>query len=369
MTAPGLLRRLPLGLLGTIALVAGIERSEFHNNPRYLSIHGASWRYTNHYGAKRVRGRDILCFGDSLAKYSLLPPVFRARTGQNAYNLAVYVGPTPASYFLLRRAFEAGARPSAIIFDSAAGILAEGPFTDRRGYPWADLLTLRETLELAWTARDPDLLAMTLVSRTLHSVKGRFRVRRHVTMKLRGERNEAAMIVAINERNWNKNDGAQAQAPHDFKVDPPPEGPRKPSNWGCHPVNERYLHRFLDLAATRSIPVYWLLPPYSPITQAHLEHDGVDAAYERFVSRTQASYPNLVVVDARHSGYDRTAFFDDAHLNRDGGSAISAAVADIVAARPGRSWISLPQYRPMPYELEDSAESIALMRDLARQRR
>jgi hypothetical protein len=369
MSGPRLVLRLPLGLIGTIALVAAIERSAFRNNPCFLTIHGACWRYTNHYATKRVRGRDILCFGDSLAKYSLLPPVFRARSGLNAYNLAVYVGPTPASYFLLRRAFEAGARPSAIVFDAAAGILEEGPFTRRRAYPWADLLTFREALELAWTARDPDLLAMTVLSRTLHSVKGRFQVRRHVTKKLRGERNEAAMIVAINERNWNRNDGGQAQAPHDFKVAPPPIGPPHPPRWRCHPVNQRYLHRFLDLAAARSIPVYWLLPPYSPVTQAYLEHQGVEATYEQFISQTQARYPNLVVVDGRHSGYDVTAFFDDAHVNRNGGSAVSAAVADIIASKPPRSWINLPRYRPIPFELEDSAQSIALMKDQARQRR
>jgi len=70
-------------------------------------------------GGRRTRrvAHDVLCFGDSQMKFGIAPHVVAARTGRPAYNLAIVGGQPPASYFLLRRALEAGARPSAVLFD------------------------------------------------------------------------------------------------------------------------------------------------------------------------------------------------------------------------------------------------------------
>ncbi|HEV3121033.1 MAG TPA: hypothetical protein VGY53_03985, partial [Isosphaeraceae bacterium] len=57
----------------------------------------------------------ILAFGDSQVKCGILPAVLEDRLGLRAFNLAILASPPPASYFLLRRALGAGARPAAIV--------------------------------------------------------------------------------------------------------------------------------------------------------------------------------------------------------------------------------------------------------------
>ena len=366
---------LPLGLLGMLALAAAIERYEVRAEPGFLSVHGASWRVAGREGIRAARRCAVLCFGDSLVKLGVLPRVLEARSGRPAYNLAVLNGPAPASFFLLRRALAAGARPEAIVVDFAEGILADGPSSPTRPYPWADLLDLGEALELAWTARDPDLLARTLVGRLLPSVRGRREVRARVRGALRGEPDAQRLAVQAYLRNWSRNGGGQAQPRESFaEPAPPPPGLRRASTWRPHPVHALYLHRFLALAGRHRIRVYWLLPPYPPVIQAHVEARGDDRPYAALARALLARFPELTVVDARHAGYERTAFWDSLHLDHDGAAALSAALAHLLRHQPvdpapaGR-WVSLPHFRPVAAPVEDLAQSTLAVQALESMRR
>src|SRR5262249_33672809 len=140
----------PAGLLGMLVLTSVIEQVGFRNSPHFGNEHATNWSYVDRYGGRKARGREILCFGDSLVKIGILPSVLHEQTGRSTYNLALLSGSTPASYFLLRRALADGARPSAIVIDCAAGILTQGPHSQLRAFPWAELLRPSETFDLAW---------------------------------------------------------------------------------------------------------------------------------------------------------------------------------------------------------------------------
>ncbi len=90
---------------------------------------------------------------------------------------------------------------------------------------------------------------------------------------------------------------------------------------------------FLDLAAHHELPVFWLLPPLSPTTQALREQQGHDAFYTRLVRKVQARYPNVTVVDARHSGFPHDVFTDPVHLDRDGAALLTRRLAAVLVDR------------------------------------
>ena len=98
-----------------------------------------SWRLRGS-GAFGFLGAEVLAFGDSMVEFGVLPGVIAERSGLRAINLAVHDGSPAVSYFLLRRALEAGARPRAIVVDFmphqlARSQRAEG-FALRPGRPW-----------------------------------------------------------------------------------------------------------------------------------------------------------------------------------------------------------------------------------------
>src|SRR5262249_25694322 len=132
-----------------------------------------------------------------------------------------------------------------------------------------------------------------------------------------------------------------------------------------------YVRKFLDLAAARGVPVFWLLPPTSPAHLARSERNGVDAGYAAFVRETQARYTNVVVIDGRRAGYRREGFSDLTHRDRRCASAFSEAVASLIGpylAGSGPShaprWAELPPYRVRAegVPLEDVEQSMAASR-------
>ena len=153
------------GLLGMIVLVVLFERFIFRDNLDFAGVIAASWRFKDGHTAPRTKGCDVLCFGDSFVQFGVIPRVIRDRTGRRAYNFAVQSGSSASSYFLLRRAIESGARPSLAIADFAQDILADGPASKTRPYPWADLLQPGEMIELSFAAHDPELLARYALGR------------------------------------------------------------------------------------------------------------------------------------------------------------------------------------------------------------
>src|SRR4051794_12249232 len=90
---------IPRGLLGMLALVGLIERSWIQGNLAISNSLGDCWRQTARQLEKAARGRDVLCFGDSMVKNGLNPHVIQARAGRSTFNLAVIGGSSPSSYF------------------------------------------------------------------------------------------------------------------------------------------------------------------------------------------------------------------------------------------------------------------------------
>jgi hypothetical protein len=190
-----------------LVLAAAVERFEVRRDSALTGLMGACWRSTAAQLKCKVPGPEILCFGDSLVKYGVIPARLEALTGKEAYNLALTAGPAPVTYFLLRRPIERGGRPAVILIDSYEGFLESG--TSVPAFTWADLLTARETAELAWTARDPDVLTRTALSKLLHVLKDRFEVREGIVAALRSEEPWLRVRTLALERNWSLNAGAQ----------------------------------------------------------------------------------------------------------------------------------------------------------------
>ncbi len=346
-------RRLPRGLLGMLALVALVEVVIARSEPAITGIEPADWRRTGQQasGAPEVRGAAILCLGDSLVKLGVQPRVLAAGLGggRTAYNLALCAGRAPASYFLLRRALAAGARPEALVVDFNAGFLAEPPETTIRLY--SELLRPAELLELARAIPRPDFAATVGVMQALPSARNRFEVRRAILDALLGQGDwtgKVARAVAIRQNRRN-NLGAQVMPPvaHPLPADPAAWAWVQPSGWRADPTNLAYATAFFELAEAHALPVFWLLPPLHPGFAARERELGGNPGFDAFVAATSARFPRVVVVDGRAAGYDPSVFIDMAHLDRDGSARLSADLAGMLAeslARPGPQVVSLPPF-------------------------
>jgi hypothetical protein len=138
----------------------------------------------------------------------------------------------------------------------------------------------------------------------------------------------------------------------------------------------RYGRRFLDLAATHGIQVFYLLPPAPPHVQEMRNQSGEDSENTRLAHELLDYYPGLVVIDGRHSDYPPEAFFDDVHLNALGVSALSldvASVLDRYFQQPDcrHVWVTLPPYRAAnpDSQLHKLDESVLALRAAAARRR
>ncbi len=131
--------RWPAGFLGMLALLAAAECVLAGRELRLAPMAAADWGLNRAEAAGEAASAEILCLGDSLIKCGVAPAVLAARLGHSAYNLAALGAATPASYFLLRCALDAGARPKAIVLDASASTLNAA---DYRGIVrnWAALL-------------------------------------------------------------------------------------------------------------------------------------------------------------------------------------------------------------------------------------
>ena len=115
--------------------------------------------------------------------------------------------------------------------------------------------------------------------------------------------------------------------------------------WWPHPANAKYVHRLLDLAASRGIRVYWLLPPVEPPLRRLCEAGGQESAHLEFVRRATAGRSNVVVIDARSSADALPVFRDGVHLVRRGAAALSEALAGPLGDRGAAGWVRLPALR------------------------
>jgi hypothetical protein len=369
----------PLGLMGMIALVAIVELGLIRGNLNFMGNVAVSWKYTGRTIKKKAPGNSILCFGDSMLKFGVLPRVVTEGTGQKTHNFAIHSGSAPSSYFLFRRALAMGVRPSAVVVDFARGILADGPASETRPYPWVELLEPLEAAELCWAAKDPGLVASLGLQSILHSVRLRHEIRAHVMAQLNAKPTGQRDVTPALWRNWNTNDGGQANPKVEAFADNliPESAPIKTGTWRSDPVNALYVRRFLELAASRGLKVYWTLTPVTPGTFSSWVHSGDEQLYVDFVRREQARYRNVVVLDARDSGFERSVFVDGVHLDRDGAAALSAGISQALrqsmneAESARTNWIKVPAFNDQTLQvaIEDVGQSREAVKSLGWRKR
>ncbi len=354
---------LPWGLLGAILLVLMVERFVEKSALQFTRPEYWDWKTSTQATRRRVRDCQVLCFGTSVSQQGLLPRIIDERTGWRTYNLAVCWGQTAGHYYLLKQALASGARPKAVVIESHPQCLSGDLYQAIRF--WPEMLHARDVVELAWTARDSEFLATTMLACWVPSIKDRFSLRSNILDALKGAPNPYPEQTLVYVRNKNRNRGSiiNGKNPeYQGAIAPTFENGLAPDGWSCDPINAIYLRRFFRLARERGITVYWLMNPYSPALQARREQKGLDARFSQFARGFLDEFSNLVVLDARHAGYARTVFTDAAHLDRDGACTLSADVGDAVRActrGSSRRWVELPAFgdRPTAAVVEDLAES------------
>ncbi len=342
--------RVPAGLLGALALIAVVEAGIARQPLLFADTASLSWRLAFDSVPREAGGCRLACLGDSLVKIGVMPRIIEAGAGLPAHNFAMAQAPAPATFFLLRRLLDAGARPSALIVDFKPSVLVGGPKYSLRACQ--EVLTARESLDLAVGARSPRLFVELIAGRALASARSRLEIREAIRFALFGLTSPTIQNNRLGLRNWGRNRGAHLNPwdrHFDGEIDPNQLRRLAVDRWKCDPTNAQFVDRLLGLADAHAIPVYWLLPPLPPALQGAREASGVDAAYSAFVRARQASHPALIVIDGRHAGYGSTEFADATHLNGRGATALSHELATIVGRGPGQGrGVELPAYHERP---------------------
>lgn len=361
-------RHLPLGLVGMVVLIIVVEFCLATRSLDFMGDAAYAWQWAAKAAGRDALGSEVLCLGDSLVKFGVAPRVIESRSGRSTFNLAVTGGRPANSYFLLRRALNAGARPSALIID--ADWLTADPF--EIPYLWPQLATPFEMVEMAWLGRNPRFLAYAGLSAVFPSVRGRYEIRSNILAATRGEATSFRVAANLSNRNWKANRGAlivpsthQLSALSVQVIDSTPPEAKIPGRWKAHRVNTAYLDKLLDLAQERQIPVFWLFPPHYQMLERYFERPNWSGIQRDFARKRLDRYPNLIIIDGLHAGYDRSVVMDVSHLNRNGAIAFSTAIGDILRDRltsglAGSSrWIELPAYREAATDarVEDLAQS------------
>ena len=308
-------RRWPIGLFGMIAIVIAFESSVARRPIAFTESAAFGWAFSNAAARGEATSAEILCFGDSLAKHGLLPEVIEERLGVKSYNLATPAATAPAHYYVLRHALDAGARPRAVVVDFMPGMLAGPPNLGARN--WPELLTTAEALDLSLSWRNPHFFVETTLSTLLPTSRARWEVRHSLLAALGGKADPLATTNLMLRRNWSIHRGAQYTQDNSAWSGEPTErdhAKHLSDRFWCHPINRTYVEKFLSLAESRGIRVYWLLPPASPKIQQRRLASGADAKYTAFVREVTRGHPRVVVLDARSSAYDHTRFVDPIHL-------------------------------------------------------
>jgi hypothetical protein len=359
--------RLPLGFLGAFALVACIEWSVARHGDRFAG----SGPWANQVAAERAstsaRDYQVLVFGDSLLKLGLASRVIEARTSLPTYNFSIAGAQAPTTFYLMKRALEVNPRPRAIVVDFFSNLLAKDVRFNTENYPF--LLNQSEILELARVSRDAHLFADLMIRRLVPSIRYRTGIRLAIELELRGYPETLRTELLKSSRNWSRNGGAE--------IAPSRPGFNQPidkwcsdyfERFACTETNRHYIEKSLDLAASRGIPVFWLIPPVKPEVQAHCVRTGLDAAVTAFAADLQKKFANLIIIDGRRCGYDPAVFHDHHHLGREGAVAFTMAVSDCIMrslaeTEPRSLWVHLPAYQSLgsPVPLEDVDESRAIV--------
>ncbi len=342
----------PCGVLGAVLAVIAVEAAFARHDLDLGRPENLNWRWGRHVARRNAPQADILCFGTSMMQTGLLPRLIAERTGRQAYGMAVVGSQMPYSYYLFKQALASGAKPSTLIIDFPVNFL--GSSLDSQPAGWPDALNFRDTFDMAWQMRDSRFFAAVVSEKLLPTLAFRLQTRKAVSAALNGE---SASLLTENVtylRNYNKNLGA-------FMAGKKPGYAGEVSDhyvktflndapWKPDPIKARYFRRLIELAAANGVRVYWVMSPFVPDLQAGRDSKKLDAAYNEFAWAMTSKFPNLMVLDARHAGYKADVFMDAVHLDIDGASTLSQAVADAIENDESGSskWVNLPPFRPRP---------------------
>src|SRR5436305_1799178 len=88
----GAAARWPVGCLGMIALVLGVESLVSARRARFQDVTSVTWELSARSAGGEAARCEVLGFGDSLLKFGFNPLVLERETGRSAWNLAVNAG-------------------------------------------------------------------------------------------------------------------------------------------------------------------------------------------------------------------------------------------------------------------------------------
>ena len=364
--------KLPAGLLGMLVLIVGVESFFMGRDYDFTTLIASNWRIEGRAPSKFAAKNEILCFGDSMVKFGVQPRILKDRVGKSSYNFALYCGSAPSSYYMLERSFRSGARPSAVLVDFQPELLmGDSMRILSRVYP--ELLTCREIAELCWEARDSNRFAEFLVAKFLPSARKRYEIRASVLAAVKGESASVKDGLLARRRNWKINKGAEVLPKNPYYRGEIPELGAYPAMfwtpWYADKLNDLYLRCFLRLAASHQVPVFWVLQPNAAEVDLRREKVGYNAQYEAYVRGYMKKFPNLVVVDGRHVNYPYQVFTDPVHLDRNGATAYSMGIADVLRShlvehKSVPRWVPLPDHREEnnAIALEDNLESLVALK-------
>jgi hypothetical protein len=251
-----------------------------------------------------------------------------------------------------------------VIVDLVPHLLAPDPRHNLR--QWPELLEMAEAIDLILSTRHAGFGAALALGSLFPSVKDRHEIRSFFRAALQGRSASHRAEIAGQVARWTRDRGAllsDERPAYDGSIDRANRG-YFPPRWRCHPTNERYLRRLLELAESRAIRVYWLLPPVVPRFQARREELGLEASYLQFARTLADRHRNLFVLDARHAGFDHSRFIDPLHLNRRGAIELTERVAGLLASLraarvTGSRWVRLPDEPSRP-DAGPRASAVAL---------
>jgi hypothetical protein len=353
-----------------LALVVAVELGLKAREDRlFASYLRDCWRFAGRAAGGEAARSEVLCFGDSLVKFGLSPRDLQAEAGLPAYNLAAYGGPPALSLHALDRALDAGAKPKALILAFAHANLSYP--LGFYGANWSLMSSPLEGIDLARNAHDPSLFAWVMLGRAVPSVRRRFEIRQRVRSAFlgTGETDGWAQSLQAHRAEWRRNRGGELLDRPPFRVAfDPSDRSLFPTAWSWNPAQKSYFARFLDRAAARGVPVFYLLPPVSPTVHTAYEKLGVNTWQEGLAWGVQARWPGVTVVDARYSAYPEDAFFDTAHLNARGASQLSRDLGRVLRDHLGDGtaatrWVRLPPYAGAQAAGNDPGQGVAAIGD------
>lgn len=344
-------RRGPRGMLGAVLAVIAIEAAFARHDLDLSRPENQGWRWGRSAARRSAPKADILCFGTSMVQTGVLPRVIAKRTGRPAFGMAVYASEMPYSYYLFKQVLASGGEPSALIIDFPVNFL--GSSLDTEASAWPDALNLRDTFDMAWARGDARFFAAVASEKLLASMAYRLQVRKAVLAALQGESASLARESLSYARNHNQNHGAFLAGKKPGYSGEISEGYRNAflsAHWRPDPVKVRYFRRLIELAAANGVRVYWVISPFVPSLQTARDAKRLDAPYDKFAWAMTSKFPNLTVLDARHSGYAHSVFMDAIHLDIDGAAAFSRSIAEAINLDAPTQWVHLPKYRDTPVD-------------------